>query len=80
MYIGAIPKVVKEAIHNFCQEAMKKAVGARELELTRGMCQNLRSGWNAVAKFARAKPRALQRAIAGQLMEYTKVLKEKEKK
>jgi hypothetical protein len=29
MYIGAIPKVVKEAIHNFCQEAMKKAVGAR---------------------------------------------------
>jgi hypothetical protein len=44
------------------------------------MCQNLRSRWNAVAKFARAKPRALQRAIAGQLMEYTKVLKEKEKK
>ena len=40
-YIGAMPKIVKEVIHEYCQEAVTKAVGAAEKEAVKDMCNNV---------------------------------------
>ena len=78
-YIGAMPKLIKEEINKYCKEALAKAVGAAEREVVKGMCNNVKSSWKDVMKFSRAKPRAIQRAIAGQLNKYKKDLQKKEK-
>jgi hypothetical protein len=77
-HIGAMPKIVKEEIQKYCQEALAKAVGAAEKEVVKDMCNNVKSSWKDVMKFSRAKPRAIQRAIAGQLNEYKKEVLKKE--
>ena len=56
-----------------------EAVGAAEKEAVKGMCNKVKSRWKDVMKFSRDKPRAIQRAIAGQLTAYKKDLLTKEK-